>query len=121
MKQYKACLFLMGIMIVVCALCGCTQRQIVRESDELKSFSWQGKDDYGKQITLCFDENYATLSLKSDRTEKTIQGFTITDNQSFEIYDNSLYQHFRFSYRLYGDKIELSYRDNTLTLAKMKQ
>ena len=102
-------------------LCGCTQRQIVRESDELKSFSWQGKDEYGKQITLCFDGNYATLSLKSYRAEKRIQGFSIIHNQDFEIYDDSLYHCFRFSYCLYGDKIELSYRDNTLILYKIKQ
>ena len=84
-------------------------------------FTWENHDNYDKQIRLSFAGNSAELCLSSCRSDKTIQGFALVDNQSVEIYDTSLSQKFHFDYRLYGDKTELYYQGNTVTLFKVRQ
>ena len=118
--NYKKQLCCIAVLLTI-MLCGCTQRQIINERDELMSFSWENHDDYSKQIKLCFQGNYASLFLHSCSSEQAIKGITFVDNNCIRINDTSHYTDFLFSYRLYGDKIDLSYQGNTITLFKAKQ
>ena len=108
-------------VLITGMLCGCTQRQIVNEKDELMSFSWENQDDYDKQIKLSFAGNYASIFLRSCRSEQTIQGLALVNHDCIQINDTSHHKNFQFSYHLYGDKIDLSYQENTITLFKAKQ
>ncbi|MCI6007448.1 hypothetical protein ACTQ3M_09785 [Oscillospiraceae bacterium LCP25S3_E10] len=114
----KKTIYVIFIISLFLLLCGCTQRQIVSIPDELTAYSWEKSDKFGKEIKLSFEENCATLTIKSPDKSYKIQGNAIIDNDSIQIFDDSLKSTFSFKYNLYGDKIKLKYNDNTIELDK---
>ncbi len=114
----KKTIYFIFIILLFLLLCGCTQRQIVSIPDELTTYSWEKSDKFGKEIKLSFKENCAALTIKSPDKSYKIQGNAIIDNDSIEIFDDSLKSTFSFKYNLYGDKIKLKYNDNTIELDK---
>lgn len=98
---------------------GCTTRQIITTSDELTINKWSNSDKFNKEIFLEFSDNNATLSFKTEKFNGKISGVTIIDDKTITINDTTLNQEFSFDYELFGDKINLKYKDNTLELKKV--
>lgn len=120
MKKTKNFLFIILLILVCIISFGCTTKNITCKADELKSFSWENSDDYGKSIELHFIENKGFLKIKSKDESYEIKGDVKADENNFVITDSSLKDTYEFTYKLYGDKIELTYGGNTLTLNKVK-
>lgn len=120
MKKIKGVIFVVLLILICIQLFGCTTKNITCKSDELKSFTWSGSDDYGKSIELHFEENTGFLKIKSKEEVYEIKGDVKSDDKSLVITDNNLKDTYEFTYKLYGDKIELTYGENTLTLNKVK-
>lgn len=118
MRSFKLC-FVFIIVIILFLFCGCTQRQITYVSDELMANSWQNFDKFNKEISLTFDGNNADLKIKTDDFNGNITGIAIVNDTNIEIFDNKLKEKFCFNYVLYGDKIELTYKEKTIELNKV--
>lgn len=116
MRILKMCFI---VIIMIFLLCGCTQKQITSVSDELMANSWQGNDEFNKEITLTFNGNTADLKIKTDDFSGSVTGLTVVNDTKIEIFDNTLKEKFCFEYVLYGDKIELIYNKNTIELNKI--
>lgn len=110
-----------GVLVIIFAFStyGCTSRQIVNQADELTLNKWRSADKFDNEISLEFIENKATLSLKTNNFSGKISGLAIIDDKTITINDTSLNQNFSFDYELFGDKINLKYKDNILELNKL--
>ncbi len=98
---------------------GCTQKQITSPQDELVLYEWGKSDKFGKEISLSFADDTAQLKIKTTDFDYSIAGDVLIDNETIKIYDNNLKQSYSFNYVLYGDKIEITYNENTLELDKI--
>ena len=107
------------MITVAFLLGGCTTRQIVTTADELTINKWSSSDKFNKEISLEFNGNNATLSFKTENFSGKISGLAIIDDKTIIINDTNLNQDFFFEYELFGDKINLKYKDNTLELKKL--
>ncbi len=107
-------------IIILCfiALCGCTKRQITSVADEVTAYTWENSDKFNKNIKLSFNDNYAKLYIKTNNYTGQIQGNAVVTNNSIEIFDNTLKESYKFSYTLYGDRIEFTYGEKTIKLEK---
>lgn len=106
-------------IIIIVLLTGCTQSQITSEADELMANKWSACDKFGKEISLSFIEDTAELKMKTDNFSCEITGTALVDEQTLKIFDNNLKQSYSFNYTLYGDKIEITYYENTIELSKI--
>ena len=113
--------FITVILIITFAflMCGCTTRQIITTADELTINKWSSSDKFNKEISLEFSDNNATLSFKTENFSGKISGLAIIDDKTITINDTTLNQDFSFEYELFGDKINLKYKDNMLELEKV--
>lgn len=120
MKKIKSLLFSALLSLIFITLAACTTENITCTADELKNFAWSNSDDFGKSIELRFDGNTGFLKIKSKDEAYEIKGDVIADDNNLTITDSTLKDTYEFTYKLYGDKIELTYGENTLTLNKVK-
>lgn len=111
--------YLCVCIIMMVLLTGCTQTQITSEADELMANKWSACDKFGKEISLSFIEDKAELKVKTDNFSCEITGIALVDDQTLKIFDNTLKQNYSFNYTLYGDKIEITYYENTIELSKV--
>ena len=107
------------IAVITMILSGCTQSQITSKADELMANKWFSSDKFGKEIALSFTQNNAELEVKTDDFSCKIIGIALVDEQTVKIFDNTLKQTYSFDYNLYGDKIEITYDENTVELNKV--
>lgn len=107
------------IAIITMILSGCTQAQITSKADELMANEWFASDKFGKEIALSFTEDTAELEVKTNDFSCKIIGTVLVDEQAIKIFDNTLKQTYSFNYSLYGDKIEITYEENTVELNKV--
>lgn len=107
------------IVTVAMLLTGCTQTQIVTKADELMANEWCANDKFGKEISLSFGENTAELKVKTKDFTGKIAGTALVDEQTVKIFDNTLKESYSFNYTLYGDKIDITYNEDTIELSKV--
>ena len=119
MNIAKRLLIAILITILILLMYGCTTRQIITTSDELTINKWRNSDKFNKEIFLEFSDNNATLSFKTENFSGKISGLAIIDDKTITINDKTLNQDFSFEYELFGDKINLKYKDNMLELEKV--
>ena len=105
------------IFCVLLALSACS-RTVLSPSDELVMNRWGTVTENGNQIDLRFDEDVAALTAHSDSFSLTIRGIYDADDASLPITDEGTHLSYRFTYVLYGDRIELTYGGGTLSLGK---
>lgn len=110
--------FLIIIFTAVLLLSGCTSNEITCTADELKAYTWSASDDYGKSARLAFDEDDAEFVLKSGDTQTTIKGKAAVNDKSITISAPDVPDAYTFAYTLFGNKIEITYGGNTITLDK---
>ncbi|MEE1056318.1 MAG: hypothetical protein UH239_03625 [Acutalibacteraceae bacterium] len=119
MNTTKRFITVILIITVTFLMFGCTTRQIITTADELTINKWSSSDKFNKEISLEFSENNATLSFKTENFSGKISGLAIIDDKTITINDKTLNQDFSFEYELFGDKINLKYKDNMLELEKV--
>ena len=101
-------------------LCGC-RRVIAGPRDELVQFSWSYENENGSRYSLAFgDDGYANFSVRSDAEPLTLSGLCTVYDDHFVICDEGTTVLYTFCYTLYGDCVELTYDEGTLTLDKVK-
>lgn len=117
--MYKKVRLWAAVLAAVCCLLllgGCMQREIILPEDELKTNTWCGKDEYNKQAELYFNCDNAVLTFKTDKTFVKVQGNAMVSDEKLVITDVALCQNITFSYKLYGDHIDLTYEGSTIKL-----
>lgn len=117
LRKKTICLLLLSLLILV-LLAGCVEPSITSIEDELKLYTWQNKDEFDKTITLSFSNTHATLLMKTKTEETKIEGLAVLEENNLQIFDSNVNNSYAFSYKLFGDKIELTYGEHTLTLYK---
>ena len=110
---------LLLLFISVLNLSGCCKRQIMTKADELMSASWSAQDNYGKKITLSFNQNKALIKLETKDFTGKIYGMVTLSDDTLEIADKALNENYVFKYVLFGNKIDLKYGEKTIELKKI--
>lgn len=89
-------------------------------ADELTSGNWYTENENGTKVQLTFTkDNMAELKIEGDVDNTcTISGVCVLNESSFVISDMSMEKNISIDYKLYGDKVELTYMGETLTLLK---
>lgn len=110
------CVCLAPVCMLWCASCG----QIVQNaSEELKLYEWQRENENGTKISLRFSEDTAFLSIQGDEDIACeISGLCVTDGNTFFISDISMMKNVSFTYKVYGDHLDLTYGGSTVSLEK---
>ena len=114
----KCFLAVFSIMILF-LLSGCTQ-VVDNNSDELRLYSWEGETESGNIVTLRFDGSDAALEIGYPDTEMIISGFCAVSDDSLMICDEETGFDYTFGYKLYGDRVELTFDSGQISLKKMK-
>ncbi|MBQ3265565.1 MAG: hypothetical protein IJH07_07285 [Ruminococcus sp.] len=111
-------LFRMAVLAaVVMTLVSCT-RIISSPADELRMYSWRGEAENGSTAALTFDDTDGSFVIENDDSSLTLSGLCFADDEKIIICDDESGQNYTFAYRLYGDRVELTYDGSTLTLDK---
>ncbi len=110
--------FVPFLLIAVMLLSSCTQI-INSAADELRMFSWEGTADNGNTASLLFCDNKASLSLQTHDGLLRIHGLCLVDDEKLMICDEGSGMNYSFGYTLYGDRVELTATNGTLTLNKV--
>lgn len=119
MRLFERTVEIILAIIFILFFTGCTQKEILQPADELTSGIWQTNDDFGKAIKLEFDGDNASIHISNNNTQKIISGIVSIDNSKISINDSKLFENFCFEYKLYGNRIDLIYNNNTITLNKI--
>lgn len=69
-------------------------------------------------MKLDFEEDTATLKINNSGKSTEIKGSYIADESTFVIFMPEVSQNYTFDYTPKGDKLDLSYNNNTITLNK---
>lgn len=107
-------LLLISLCFVLCACTTNTSGYI----NELTSSKWQKTFEGGAEINLDFDENTAVLKINNSGISTEIKGDYIADQSSFVIFVPEVSQNYSFDYTPKGNKLDISYNNNTITLNK---
>lgn len=99
-------------------LSGCT-RMINSPADELKMYSWQGELENSSVVTLDFDGSKADLSIDNEDFDLDISGLCAVSYDTLIICDENTEYNYKFGYKLYGDRVELTIFDGTISLKKL--
>ncbi len=89
-------------------------------TNELISSKWQKTLEGGAEINLEFDENTAVLKINNSGKSTEIKGDYIADQSSFVIFVPEVSQNYSFDYTPKGNKLDISYNNNTITLNKVE-
>ena len=107
-----------AVLLCLLLLSGCS-KTIDSPADELRAFSWQGDYENGNTVTLSFDDSNASLSVSNNDFELELEGLCVFSDDSFTICDNGSDINYTFGYALYGDRVEMSFIDGTISLKKL--
>lgn len=106
---------------ILCSVLLCSCSQINQNyADELKASVWHTVNKSTTEVTLSFSEdNKAEINIKGDSDNTcVISGICAVNESSFVISDVSMAKNISIDYKLYGNKVELTYMGSTLTLEK---
>lgn len=113
----KLLLILLFVLTVLFSSCTQTVENVY---DEIKLNSWNLTTDYGKKVTLTFEDDVAFFKIQSEEkaTDVQIKGLCVIDNEYITIFDQNDKESYMFKYKLKNNKLTLSYYDNKITLTK---
>lgn len=106
-----------AVMLLCLILSGCA-RVIDSEKDEIRLSKWEGAYENGKTVALRFEDSSAFFSVRGKDIALDIEGLCSLTDDSFMIFDEKSGLSYRFDYILHGDRIELSYRGDSIELEK---
>ena len=81
-------------------------------------YTWSGSFEHGAEVTLSFTQTEGYLEIESDDSSLSIAGLCMLTDDSILIFDDDSGMNYSFSYRLYGDRVELKRDGSVLTLKK---
>ena len=88
--------------------------------NELTSSKWTAKLEGGAELSLEFSGDTASLKIRNSGESTEIKGRYVADDNSFVIFMPEVSQNYKFEYTPSGNKLDISYNDNILTLEKEK-
>lgn len=116
MKKFVALFYL----IICIMFCSCTQNTS-GYSYELTSSKWKSTLEGGAEVSLSFDNEIASLSIKNSDKSTQIKGKFIADEETFVIFVPEICQNYGFSYAPKGNTLDITYNDNTISLEKVSE
>ena len=109
--------FILLIITCSCLISGCRQVNLT-PADELTGKTWESKTLNGTFAELSFDVelNKADLYIKNtDNEVLNISGNFAVDSKSLYIISDNMYKTYCFDYKVYANRVELSYNGTNLT------
>lgn len=88
--------------------------------NELTSSKWKKTLEGGAEINLEFNQDTAVLKINNSGKSTEIKGNFIAGQSSFVIFMPEVSQNYAFDYTPKGNKLDLSYNNNTITLNKVE-
>ncbi len=104
--------------IGLCFLLSSCRTVVNSPADEIRLFNWSAALDNGSTATLRFKDTNAYLTVENEDVSLDIGGLCLLGDEKLTICDSATSVSFPFSYRLYGDRIELTWNGGTITLDK---
>lgn len=109
------------LLISVCFVFSACTTDTSGYVNELKSSKWEVELEGGAELKLEFDEDTAVLKINNSGKSTEIKGNYVADEGSFVIFVPEVAQNYTFEYTPKGNKLDLSYNSNTITLNKVVQ
>ncbi|MGN1138105.1 MAG: hypothetical protein ACI4RM_01565 [Ruminococcus sp.] len=117
MKKFR--LITITILLIL-ALTSCSQI-VSNTADQIRLNNWRTVLKNESIVTLNFNEDIAKFTVeKNEKTYLKLKGVCIFDKESFVIFDESTSYKYSFDYSVTGNKLKLTYGDNSITLKKLK-
>lgn len=111
----KRSFMLLFSVILTFTLSSC-RTVMVTSADELVSHSWVGHTENGMVCTIDFEADTVTMTLSSTADEvRTIKGALSVDDSRFYLTSNETFKTYSFSYKVFADRAEITYRSNPVT------
>ena len=105
------------LMICVISLASCT-RVINCPADELRMHAWRATSDNGNTADLRFEGSKGILSIHTGDSALDLSGLCVMTDDRMILCDAATGMHYTFGYTVYGDRVELSCYDGTVSLKK---
>ena len=83
-------------------------------------YQWRSESDNENNVTLSFADDNASFTAENDSFTLSVSGYCAVYDDHFIISDTRAKDNYTFRYHLYGDHIDLTYGDGTITLQKIK-
>ena len=108
-------------ILILCVICLSSCTRIVNcPADELRMYAWSAKVDNGDSAELSFDGSNGLLSVHTGVSDLVLSGLCVMTDDRLIICDEKTDVNYTFGYVLYGDRVELTYYDGTISLEKTK-
>lgn len=107
-------------ILLILSLTSCTQI-VSNTADQIRLNNWRAVLENESIVTLDFNEDIARFTVqKKNKTYLKLKGVCIFDKESLVIFDESTSYKYSFDYYVTGNKLKLTYEDNSITLKKLK-
>lgn len=119
MKRLSVILYTITLALLLCACKPLT----ATSADELVTSLWSTETSAGLTVKLTFDvaESEAELTLiDEENTAYVISGVYAVDGENLYITSQALAKTYKFGYKVYTDRVVLSYNGNEITLTAEK-
>ena len=112
LRKYISLLLVLGCFVF---FTGC-QRTVETSADELTSKVWVCENQNGIVAQLSFDGSFARFSVSGAEEGEIyeIYGRYAVDSEKFYISSDELYRTYEFTYKVFKDRLLVSYKENTL-------
>lgn len=117
----RANIYIIGFLCIltIFVFTGCCE-SIENSADELRLNDWSGILENESEISLSFDDDYATLKISNKNIDTvSISGLCEISENEFVIHDENTNTPFAFSYIVHFDRVEVFYNSNTVSLDKL--
>ena len=109
------------VFLLILSFTSCTQI-VSNTADQIRLNNWKAVLKNESVVTLEFDEDIAKFTVqKKNKTYLKLKGVCIFDKESLVIFDESTSYKYSFDYYVTGNKLKLTYEDNSITLKKLKK
>lgn len=117
MKKFR---LLAVIFLLILSLTSCTQI-VSNTADQIRLNNWKTQLKNESIVTLDFKGDIAKFTVqKKNKIYLKLKGVCIFDKESLVIFDESTSYKYSFDYCVTGNKLKLTYGDNSITLKKLK-
>jgi len=110
------------VLILNFIFCSCTQ-VVVNSADEIRLNKWSVSTEFDKEVTLEFKGDKGIFKVESEDKKScvTLSGLCIIDADKIAIFNESDKENYIFSYKIRGNKLNLSYSEGKLTLLRVQR
>ena len=114
-------LLILLVFPFVFIISGCTQNASCYKTELIQN-RWSAALEGGSEIKLEFfgeqGDLSAEITITNAQKSVKISGDCLADEQSFVIFDSSVFRNYAFDYIPKGDTLELTYNGSTISLQK---